>query len=67
MTIKAQFKAVPKPNYDTGKDLLDGVPPAVLGAAIAVVAVVLMVGLIWFLRRHRADIRAERQAAMSDS
>jgi len=52
------FKKVPEPSYDAGYDLLDQVPPALIGAVLAVVLVVLAAGTFWFLRRHYSELRS---------
>ena len=53
------FKAVPKSNYDAGRDLLDQVPPAMVGAGLMVILLILAVGTFWFMKRHYAALRSD--------
>ena len=61
------FKSVPKANYDAGRDLLDQVPPEILGGALLALLLVAFGGAFWFVRRHKAEMRAELRAAASDN
>lgn len=47
------FKGAPKRNYDAGNDLLDQVPPEMLGAALAAVLLVFFFGVYKFMRKPR--------------
>ena len=55
------FKSAPIATGDAGRDLLDQVPPEVLGGVIFALLLVLLGGAFWFVRQHRAEIRAERR------
>ncbi len=53
------FKNVPKSNYDAGRDLLDQVPPALVGAGLGLILLILAIGTFWFVRRHFRLLRED--------
>ena len=48
------FKSVAKGNYDAGNDMLDQIPPEVLGGALGAIVLVFFIGLVKFMRKSRS-------------